>query len=210
MGIIRGYFLRQNVVKYKHMQYTAKVNLAIRVAAKAHEGQYRKGSDTPFITHPYSVALITQKYLPDENVFIAAMLHDVLEDVSERIYSRTDLRRDFGDTVLGIVEDVTEPDITEPTAEAWMTRKQGYINHLSEVADIRPLIVSLADKIHNMTEIIREYDNRGNKVWEFFHAERKKEIWFYDSVFVVLQSKVLPEEAITDYAELLKKLKTLR
>lgn len=200
----------KNDVKYNHMQYTAKVNLAIRTAAKAHERQYRKGSDTPFITHPFSVALISQKYLQDENVFIAALLHDVLEDVPEHIYSQVDLRRDFGDVILGIVEDVTEPPIVEPTTEAWMARKQGYINHLAEVVDIRPLIVSLADKIHNMTEIIREYDNRGNKVWEFFHAERKKEIWFYESVFVVMQQKVLPEEAIIDYAELLKKLKTLR
>ena len=45
---------------------------------------------------------------------------------------------------------------------------------------------------------------------EDIDAYKMKEIWFYDSVFAVLQSKVLPEEAITDYAELLKKLKTLR
>ena len=192
------------------MQYTARVNLAIRTVAKVHEGQYRKGSDIPFVAHPYSVALISQKYLQDENVFVAALLHDVLEDVPEHIYSQTSLRRDFGDTILGIVEDVTEPAITEPTSEAWLARKQGYINHLAEIADIRPLIVSLADKIHNMTEIVREYDNRGNQVWGFFHAERKKEIWFYESVFAVLQQKVLPPEAISDYAELLKKLKLLR
>ena len=192
------------------MQYTAKVNLAIRVAAKAHEGQNRKGSDNPFITHPFSVALISQKYLDDENVFIAALLHDILEDVPERIYSRANMRRDFGDTIYGIVEDVTEPPITEPTNEAWMMRKQGYIDHLAETVDIRPLIVSLSDKIHNMSEIIREYDDRGNKVWEIFNAERKKEIWFYESVFVVLQQKVLPPDAISDYAELLRKLKTLR
>ena len=192
------------------MQYTAKVNLAIRVAAKAHEGQNRKGSDNPFITHPFSVALISQKYLDDENVFIAALLHDILEDVPERIYSRSDMRRDFGDTIYGIVEDVTEPPITEPTNEAWMMRKQGYIDHLAETVDIRPLIVSLSDKIHNMSEIIREYDNRGNKVWEIFNAERKKEIWFYESVFAVLQQKVLPGDAISDYADLLRKLKYLR
>ena len=118
--------------------------------------------------------------------------------------------RDFGADILGWVEDVTEPYITEPTEEAWLERKQGYINHLAEVNDIRPLIVSTADKIHNMSEIIREYENVGTKVWDFFNGDCKREIWFYESVLAVLKEKVIPQEAIEDYEEKLNKLKKLR
>lgn len=192
------------------MLYSDKISAAIIISARAHEGQYRKGSTTPYVEHPFSVALITQKYIDDENVFIAALLHDILEDVSEKKYSHTDMQRDFGADILGLVEDVTEPDITEPTEEAWLERKQGYINHLAEVNDIRPLIVSTADKIHNMSEIIREYENVGSKVWDFFNVDRKREIWFYEAVLEVLKAKVIPQEAIEDYEEKLNKLKKLR
>ena len=192
------------------MIYSDKISAAIIVSARAHEGQYRKGSTNPYVEHPFSVALITQKYIDDEAVFIAALLHDILEDVSEKKYSHNDMLHDFGADILGLVEDVTEPYITEPTEEAWLERKQGYINHLAEVNDIRPLIVSTADKIHNMSEIIREYENVGTKVWDFFNVDRKREIWFYESVLAVLKEKVIPQEAIEDYEEKLNKLKKLR
>lgn len=192
------------------MIYSPRINDAIRIAAYAHEGQYRKGSSTPFIVHPMAVALITQKYVDDEDTFVAALLHDVLEDVPERVYSRTDMLHDFGADIVGIVEDVTEPDITEPTKEAWQERKQGYINHLAEISDIRPLMVSCADKIHNMSEIIREHKNSGGAIWKAFHVSRSREIWFYESVLAVLRQKVLPPEAIEEYTEILTNLKKLR
>ena len=193
------------------MIYSDAISKAIIISARAHEGQYRKGStNNPYVEHPFSVALISQKYIDDEEVFIAALLHDILEDVSDKKYSRADMQRDFGATVLGIVEDVTEPDITEPTEEAWLERKQSYIDHLAEVNDIRPLIVSTADKIHNMSEIIREYEIVGSRVWSFFNVDRKREIWFYDSVLAVLKAKVIPQDAIEEYEEKLAKLKKLR
>ncbi len=193
------------------MIYSDAISKAIIISARAHEGQYRKGStNNPYVEHPFSVALISQKYIDDEEVFIAALLHDILEDVSDKKYSRADMQRDFGATVLGIVEDVTEPDITEPTEEAWLERKQSYIDHLAEVNDIRPLIVSTADKIHNMSEIIREYEIVGSRVWSFFNVDRKREIWFYDSVLAVLKAKVIPQDAIEEYEEKLTKLKKLR
>ena len=188
------------------MIYSAKINDAIRTSAIVHEGQYRKGSSTPFISHPIAVALISQKYVDDETTFIAALLHDVLEDVPEQKYSSSDMKRDFGSEIVRIVEDVTEPDIIEPTQEAWLARKQGYIDHLAELSDMRPLIISCSDKLHNMSEIIRE----GGAIWQSFHASRAREIWFYESVLEILRQKVLPIEAIEDYTEILNKLKKIR
>lgn len=191
------------------MLYSAKVNDAIRISAIAHEGQYRKGSKTPYVSHPFAVALITQKYIDDESTFIAAILHDVLEDVPADIYSRREMINDFGSDILGIVEDVTEPDILEPTEKAWLERKQKYIDHLYDIYDMRPLILSCADKIHNMSEIIREHAIQGGNIWKVFHADRKREIWFYEAVLEALKAKVIPQEAIEDYAEVLTELKKL-
>ena len=88
------------------MQYSDRINLAIRRVATAHDGQYRRNSATPYVAHPFAVALISQRYISDEDVFIACLLHDVLEDVPERVYSADDIYHDFGDKVLKIIKDV--------------------------------------------------------------------------------------------------------
>ena len=95
------------------MQYSDRINLAIRRVATAHDGQYRRNSATPYVAHPFAVALISQRYISDEDVFIACLLHDVLEDVPERVYSADDIYHDFGDEVLKIIKDVTELSIID-------------------------------------------------------------------------------------------------
>lgn len=89
------------------MVYSEQVNKAIKVATKLHDGQFRRGSTIPYIAHPFAVALLTQKYTDSEDVFIGGVLHDILEDVPKRIYTREDLANDFGYDILNIVETVS-------------------------------------------------------------------------------------------------------
>ena len=88
-----------------------KVNLALKVASKAHRDQVRKGTDIPYISHPVAVALIIGEYTTDEDVIVAGILHDVLEDVRPSIYSEADMRGDFGDKITDIVKDVSEDKV---------------------------------------------------------------------------------------------------
>ena len=53
---------------------------AIRVATQAHEGQFRKGSRLPNITHPVNVMKILIEQGCDEEIVAAGILHDTLED----------------------------------------------------------------------------------------------------------------------------------
>ena len=89
-----------------------KVNLALKVASKAHRDQVRKGTDIPYISHPVAVVLIIGEYTTDEDVIVAGILHDVLEDVRPSIYSEADMRGDFGDKITDIVKDVSEDKLT--------------------------------------------------------------------------------------------------
>ena len=191
------------------INFNSRLNLAIRNASRAHQGQYRKGSNTPYIAHPFAVALITQRYIDDEDTFIAALLHDVLEDVPSWEYSRDDILRDFGHDVLSIVEDVSEPALDAPVLAAWTERKNFYINHLSHSHNTKSAIVSISDKIHNMTEILRDYSECGEGVWNNFNVDKGREIWFFEEVFGVVRTKDVPPQAIDDYAELLRRLKRL-
>ncbi len=192
------------------MQYSDRINFAIRRATAAHDGQYRRNSATPYIAHPFAVALISQRYISDEDTFIACLFHDVLEDVPERVYSADDIYHEFGSEVLDIVKDVTEPDIEAEPWRAWQVRKDAYIAHLESVNDIRPLIVSASDKIHNMSEMLRDYGTNGERMWNAFFADKEREYWFYDSVFKVLKSKKdMSKQAIKDYEEKLRELRKI-
>lgn len=192
------------------IHFSSRLNHAIRVASRAHEGQFRKGSDTPYIAHPMAVAMITQQYMEDEDIFIAALLHDVLEDVPKWTYSRDNIREDFGEEVLSIVEDVSEPNINIPILAAWTQRKNYYIEHISQTNNPKSIIVSIADKIHNMSEILREYETKGEDVWQNFHVDKGREIWFFEEVFNSIKNKEgVPEQAIKDYETILEQLRKL-
>ena len=192
------------------MVYSELINKAIKVATKLHDGQFRRGSAIPYIAHPFAVALMTQKYIDSEEVFIGGLLHDILEDVPERIYSADDLANDFGYDILNIVETVSEPDIRTPTQEAWRARKYSYLNSIESSNDIRPLIISACDKMHNMGELAYGYEELGKSIWTYFAAKREREIWFYEAVLEVLKTKILPPEIFEEYEKRLSKLKTLR
>ena len=192
------------------MVYSELVNKAIKVAAKLHDGQFRRGASIPYIAHPFAVALMTQAYIDSEDVFIAGILHDVLEDVPDRIYSSVDLANDFGYDILNIVETVSEPDIRTPTQEAWRARKYAYLNNIKSTNDIRPLIISACDKMHNMGELALGYEEHGESIWTFFAAKREREIWFYDAVLEILKTKILPPEIIEEYRKRLNMIKTLQ
>ncbi len=192
------------------MQYSDRINFAIRRATAAHDGQYRRNSATPYIAHPFAVALISQQYISDEDTFIACLFHDVLEDVPERVYSADDIYNEFGAEVLGIVKDVTEPNIIAEPWRAWQVKKDAYIAHLDSVSDVRPLIVSASDKIHNMSEMLRDYGINGERMWNAFFADKEREYWFFNEVFKILKKKTnLPPEVIRDYKAKLEALREI-
>ena len=192
------------------MVYSEQVNKAIKIATQLHDGQFRRGSTIPYIAHPFAVALLTQKYIDSEDVFIGGVLHDILEDVPKRNYTADDLVNDFGYDMLNIVETVSEPNITAPTQEAWRARKYAYLNNIENSTDIRPLIISACDKIHNMGELAYCYDDIGESIWTYFAAKREREIWFYESVLEILKTKILPPEMLEEYQNRLERLKSLQ
>ncbi|MBI3148095.1 MAG: HD domain-containing protein [Betaproteobacteria bacterium] len=71
---------------------TAQFTQAIAFAALAHEGQTRKGTGIPYITHPVAVAGLVARYGGDDELQIAALLHDVLEDAGEHWAPRISVR----------------------------------------------------------------------------------------------------------------------
>ena len=92
------------------MTYSLRLDKALKMVAKLHEHQYRKDTlKTPFIIHPVGVMFILDKYTKDEDVLIAGLFHDVLEDVKLPYKEKEELiRSNFGEKVLAIVQGVSE------------------------------------------------------------------------------------------------------
>lgn len=146
---------------------------AIEVAAEAHHGQYRKGTSTPYITHPYAVGLILMEAGCTEVVIIAGILHDTVEDTELTLDF---IRERFGDAVANIVD-----GCSENKALRWRARKTERIEAL-RTASPEVCTVTCADKLHNLRTIISEYDDIGDSVWDRFHGGVEDQAWYYRSI----------------------------
>lgn len=175
------------------MKFTQKINKAIMIASQAHLGQIRKGDGTPFISHPFAVAWIVAQFTDDEDIVCAALLHDVLEDVDKKIYSKENMLNDFGEEVVEIVEGVSEDkdaSITNVEEKAtWKERKKKYLKNLESDTEAS-LMVCAADKIHNMQSTLDVYSVQGEKIWEVFNSSKENKLWFYNEVTKIIERKL--------------------
>ena len=114
------------------------INRAIELAVRTHEGQVRKGAQTPYIVHPLSVGIILAKTGAPDEVIIAGILHDTIEDTPVTFEQ---IRETFGETIANLVKGASESDKSLP----WEERKQHTIDSLA-FASIEILLVICADE----------------------------------------------------------------
>jgi guanosine-3',5'-bis(diphosphate) 3'-pyrophosphohydrolase len=120
---------------------------ALAFSAEKHTKQRRKDIDkTPYINHPISLAnILAQRWVIDENVLCAAILHDTIEDTETTV---GELQEHFGEKIASIVLEVTDDKSLEKSV-----RKQKQVEHAASISHEAKL-VKLADKIANITDII--------------------------------------------------------
>lgn len=190
------------------IKYTARLDRAIQTAAKAHgqENQHRKGSNAPYIIHPFGVMAIASNVTDDEDVLVACLLHDVLEDVDSDIYSEEDMRLEYGDRVVEIVKDVTN----DASKTDWHERSRAYLDHLEKGASDEAVIVSGSDKVHNLLSIVEDYKVKGDDLWQIFTTKSKDDqIWWYESILEVLEKRNAPSELVTRLQDLIAEAKSI-
>lgn len=79
---------------------------ALGYAREHHRGQRREADEAPFILHPLEVAQLLRGRAYPDHVVAAGVLHDLVEDTGVAV---SDLEREFGAEVAGLVAAVTEP-----------------------------------------------------------------------------------------------------
>lgn len=148
---------------------------ALRWAAECHHGQTRKGGSIPYVQHVVAVAMILGRLGCTEDVVIAGLLHDVVEDTTATL---DDVRDRFGNLVGDLVAHCSEVKLDDQGRKRpWIDRKRDHLTALlSAPPEARAVI--LADKLHNLTSIIADL-NEGRHVWSLFNAERERVLWYY-------------------------------
>jgi (p)ppGpp synthase/HD superfamily hydrolase len=155
--------------------YGASLYDAIELAARAHYGQVRKGTEIPYLVHPLAVAATLITAGCPEPVVIAGLLHDTLEDTpltAAEIVSR------FGRQVADWVQDLSEPD----KKASWEARKAHTLEHLGQCASEEVLLISLADKLDNVQALCEGLARDGERFWDRFNRARDSQKWYYTAL----------------------------
>ncbi len=144
--MMRQYDLIERVRRYNPNTNEALLNRAYVYAMKAH-GEQRRASGDPYFSHPIEVAAILTDLKLDDATIAAALLHDTIEDTeATRAEIDTLFGRDIGTLVEGLTKLKKLDLVTKEAKQAENLRKL----LLAIAADVRVLLIKLADRLHNM------------------------------------------------------------
>lgn len=142
---------------------------AIQFAAKAHEGQTRKGTGLPYVTHPIIASYLLVKYKESKHIdqlMAAAILHDTLEDTDTNFI---ELATEFTPMVAGLVL-----ELTSDKKEIERVGKNNYMKKKLLGMSSYALVIKLVDRLSNImdapTDKMRS-DTR--ELLEFIEVNRK-------------------------------------
>jgi (p)ppGpp synthase/HD superfamily hydrolase len=166
--------------------YSSRLNAAASLAAKAHQGQMRKKTEIPYIAHPFQVALILDRHGFGEDLVLAGLLHDVLEDTDT---PEAAIRWPFGDEVLRLVQAVTEHKEEHGRKRPWRVRKEEQLAHLRQ-ADAPIAALKAADALHNIRTLLEDLQTQGVATMSRFNASLSESIWYNRSIAETVQMKL--------------------
>jgi (p)ppGpp synthase/HD superfamily hydrolase len=179
---------------------TDRFDRALLYATHIHGGQ-RKGTSTPYVAHLLAVAATVLEYGGDEDLAIAALLHDSVEDQGGKARLE-DVRNRFGERVARIVQACSDSLANTAAGESkldWQARKRAYLAHLQN-ADKDILRVALADKIHNARAILRDLRKPevGQTIWSRFSQPKRGGHSGTTAVWPTLSARSLPVSSLTN------------
>ena len=188
---------------------TDRFDRALLYATHVHGGQARKGTSIPYVAHLLAVAATVLEYDGCEDMAIAALLHDAVEDQGGEP-RLSDIRNRFGDRVADIVRSCSDSVANTSAGHAkedWHIRKTRYVEHL-KTADKETLLVSLSDKIHNARSILRDLrkPDIGATVWERFNKPKEDTVWHYRELADAF-CRLLPGQLANELREIVDVLK---
>jgi (p)ppGpp synthase/HD superfamily hydrolase len=166
--------------------YSERYEAALNLTAAAHRAQSRKGSDVPYIVHLVHVAPILLRYGYAENLVIAGLLHDSIEDQDvplEQIESQ------FGPAVAEIVAALTEQKMEGGVKRPWEQRKQDLLAQLRR-ASHEAVAVKAADTLHNARSLASDLREYGPSIWRSFSRGPEPTLGYYTRTAALVRARL--------------------
>lgn len=165
---------------------TVRFDEALAFTSRLHCSQKRKGTEIPYMSHLLAVSALVLEHGGTEDLAIAALLHDSIEDQGQsypggREALRQKIKELFGESVLEVVNGCTDDDgfMKSDRSSGWRDRKLAYLQHL-ETASSKVKLVSCADKLHNARCILSDYRRQGDLIWARFRTKKASDqVWLY-------------------------------
>ena len=158
--MMRQYELVERVKRYNPAADEALLNRAYVYAMQAH-GTQKRASGDPFFAHPLEVAAILTDLHLDDATIVAAVLHDTVEDTEATL---EEIRRLFGPEIGALVDGLTKLKrldlVSKQAAQGENFRKL----LLAVAADVRVLLVKLADRLHNMRTLQHMREDKRHRI----------------------------------------------
>jgi (p)ppGpp synthase/HD superfamily hydrolase len=180
---------------------------ALDIARIVHEGAVRKGTEIPYIQHPVAVAKILERHGYGEDLVVAGLLHDTVEDAKYgdpgfqqrladaagrgRLPAPSDawayrsaflefLPAEFGRTVFDLVMAVTETKNDGRPPRDWLERKKEQLNRLTGASPAEAALKA-ADALHNIECTLRDVRKTGLGVLDRFRGGALV-VWHYAAI----------------------------
>jgi len=144
--MLRQYELVERIKGYDPDADEDLINRAYVYSVKVHGSQQRASGD-PYFAHPIEVAGILTRYRLDTATIVTALLHDTVEDTATTI---AEIEKGFGPEVAKLVDGVTKLSRIELQSREESQAENFRKFLLAMSADLRVLLVKLADRLHNM------------------------------------------------------------
>lgn len=158
---------------------------AKRFAEKAHEGQYRKVGNIPYVTHPIRVATFLEKNGASDELICAAYLHDVVEDTPIEI---EEIEKEFGKAVADLVR-----SHTEDKSKSWKERKQHTLDILKKASSEEKQLI-VADRFDNLLSLEKDIKEQGQAIWDIFNAGYEDQKWYNEGIAANMDQGLAQED----------------
>ena len=178
---------------------------AVRLAARGHYHQFRKGVEdpeggpgaavlpdrVPYITHLMGTMCILARLGVCDEVLAAAVVHDYLEDVPDP-GGREKIRAALGEEVLALVLEVTEDKRRgRDQTDTWELRKQEQLDHVARMP-VDAVLIKAADVLHNVQSLTLDLEaaDDADAILQNFNAGPERQLWYFESMAAAVKDRL--------------------
>lgn len=172
------------------------VEKAIHFMVLANKGQRRKNENIDKSFHSMSVGMMISNITTTEDVIVAALLHDIINDTE---YGYEEIEEMFGTLVADMVSDLSE----DRSISKWLDRKKDFVQRMRNNDDLNVINIMIADKLHNLLSDYELFQKNGDKIWKFSKGTKEENSWLFRECYYLAKKKGANEWLMNRYKKVL-------